>query len=131
MVISRAPTRASTLRPASPTGTEYLFWRTVTSALASTRTEEGSVVSNGSSGSARNSGRSLASASPTVSERPVIVRSRSATQPARTSWFSAARSETSGTGTRWRRRNRPTSPSTPPFSCAPSRPARVNAESNM
>jgi hypothetical protein len=29
---------------------------------------------------------------------------------------------TLGTGTRWRRRNRPTSPSTPPFSCAPSIP---------
>ena len=35
-----------------------------------------------------------------------------------------------GTGTRWLRRNRPTSPSTPPFSCAPSIPGVVKIESN-
>ena len=41
--------------------------------------------------------------------------------------FSSARSATRGTGTRWLRRKRPTSPSTPPFSCAPSMPGVVNA----
>ena len=36
--------------------------------------------------------------------------------------LSAASDPTCGTGVRWRRRNRPISPSTPPSSCTPSKP---------
>ena len=74
--ISVAPIAALTRSPASATGTEYRFWRTVTSALASTRTVVVSVASNGA-GSARSSGRSAASCSATVTGRPAIRRPRS------------------------------------------------------
>jgi len=38
----------------------------------------------------------------------------------RVDWYGRSASvATFGTGTRWVRRNRPPSPSTPPFSCAP------------
>ena len=78
--------------------------------------------SNASGGSPRSSGASASNAAPTVTGRPVITRSSSATSPAAIRSLSSAREATLGTGTRWRRRNRPISPSTPPFSCAPSMP---------
>ena len=72
-------------------------------------------ASNGSGGSASSNGRSAAHASPTVPGRPSIRRPRSCSQPASSIWLSSARSATCGTGTKWLRRWRPTSPSTPPF----------------
>lgn len=58
--------------------------------------------------------RSWSSICPTGSEQSTIVRSRSAQQAASKRSFSSVSDSTLGTGTRWRRRNRPTSPSTPP-----------------
>ena len=65
-----------------------------------------------------------------VTGRPVIIRPSSRMSAAAISWFSVASDVTTGTGTRWRRRNRPISPSTPPFSCAPSLPGTQKNESN-
>src|SRR5689334_19242308 len=73
-------------------------------------------------------GCSAANAAATVTGRPVITRPSSIMSPSAISWFSAASDATTGTGTRWRRRNRPISPSTPPFSCAPSRPGTQKNE---
>jgi hypothetical protein len=90
--------------------------------LVSTRHDSAAVMSNGASGSGRSSGSSRAAACPTVSVRAAIRRASSAASAVAISAFSSARLATFGTGVRWRRRNRPTSPSTPPFSCAPSMP---------
>ena len=79
-------------------------------------------VGNGEAGSGLSTSISCESLAPTVSDRPVIVRSRSRMQHANSRSLSSARSATSGTGTKWFRRNLPTSPSTPPFSWAPSMP---------
>ena len=73
---------------------------------------------------------SAANAAATITGRPVITRPSSTMSAALISWFSAASDATAGTGTRWRRRNRPISPSTPPFSCAPSLPGMQKKESN-
>ena len=65
--------------------------------------------------------RSAASASPTRLARGRRSAARSsAKQPSSSSSLSSFSDADLGTGTRWRRRKRPTSPSTPPFSCAPS-----------
>jgi hypothetical protein len=71
------------------TGTEYLFWRTVTSDFASTRTVVVSVASNGA-GTARSSGRSTASCSATVVGRPAIRRDRSPSDASASSRFSCS-----------------------------------------
>jgi hypothetical protein len=76
------------------------------------------------------SSTSAPSASPTVSRRPRIVRLRSAMHAAAKMSLSSASEATSGSGTTCERRKRPTSPSTPPFSWAPSLPVRVNSEEN-
>jgi len=76
----------------------------VTSALESTLGLAVSAVSKGSAGSGRSRQASRPSASPTVSRRPRIVRFRSATDAARSSWLSSPSVETSGTGTRCMRR---------------------------
>jgi hypothetical protein len=60
----------------------------------------------------------------------VITRPSSVMSAAAISWFSAASDATDGTGVRWRRRNRPISASTPPFSCAPAWPGMQKNESN-
>jgi hypothetical protein len=52
-----------------------------------------------------------------------------ASAPAITSW-SAANDATFGIGVKCVRRNRPISPSTPPFSCAPSLPGMQKNDSN-
>ena len=79
-------------------------------------------ASNGSSGSGRRKRRSPSNASPTVSRRPSTWRPSSSASAARNNASSSLMSATSGTGTRCRRRKRPTSPSTPPFSWAPCSP---------
>ena len=60
-----------------------------------------------------------ANAAPIVTGRPVMTRPSSVASAAAINSFSSSRQATSGIGTRWRRRNRPISPSTPPFSGAP------------
>ncbi len=75
-------------------------------------------------------GCSAANAAATVTGRPVITRPSSMMSAAAIRWFSAASDATAGTGTRCRRRNRPISPSTPPFSCAPCWPGMQKNESN-
>jgi hypothetical protein len=90
----------------------------------------GLAASNGTAGSGRSTPSSRSSASPTVSRRPAIVRGRSLIDAAASRSLSSAGERSAGTGTRWLRRKRPTSPSTPPFSCAPSLPRRVNSEVN-
>src|SRR4051795_1950296 len=62
-----------------------------------------------------------------LAEREAAAKAKekaSAASAAASRAFSSANVATSGTGTRWVRRNRPPSPSTPPFSCAPSFPGR-------
>ena len=86
--------------------------------------------SNISAGSGISAGCSAANAAATVTGRPVITRPSSRMPAAAIRWFSAASDATAGTGTRCRRRNRPTSPSTPPFSWAPSLPGMQKNESN-
>ena len=61
-------------------------------------------------------GASAVNAAPIVTGRPVMTRASSARSPGATPQASPR----SGPAPRWRRRNRPTSPSTPPFSCAQS-----------
>ena len=104
-------------------------WRTQTLALASTRHDKRAATSKTSWGSGRSSGSSLAAAAPTVSARALILRASSRTSAAARATLSAASDPTCGTGVRWRRRNRPISPSTPPFSCAPSMPGMQKNES--
>jgi hypothetical protein len=65
------------LGPASETGAEYWFWRTVTNALASTNGRACSKLSNGSAGNGRSNSISSDSAWPIVTRRPRIVRDRS------------------------------------------------------
>ena len=83
-----------------------------------------SPTSKGSAGSGRRWGCSRAKCSATVIRRASMRRMSSRRSPSATSSFSSAREETLGMGTMWRRRNRPISPSTPPFSWAPSLPGR-------
>ena len=82
----------------------------------------GTAASKGSAGSGPSVGRSASAICLTVASRPAMWRASSERSAASSSAFSSARLCTRGTGTRWRRRKRPTSPSTPPFSCAPAMP---------
>jgi hypothetical protein len=79
-------------------------------------------VANGSGGNGSSRPRSAAKSSPTVAARPATWRASSAASASASRAFSSASDATFGTGTNQRRRNRPISPSIPPFSCAPSGP---------
>src|SRR5919108_3656637 len=76
-------------------------------------------ASNGSAGRGNRWGCSAAKSSPTVLVRWPIRRASSAASAACKCWLSSPIVATTGMGTRCRRRKRPPSPSTPPFSWAP------------
>ena len=119
---SEADNRTVTRRPISRAGTEYWLQRTMIWAYRSTRGVRVSQVGNGSAGSGASSGRSAAKSVPTVVSRFPIRRWSSLASAAARSSLSSAMESTTGIGTQWVRRNRPPSPSTPPFSCEPSGP---------
>lgn len=108
--------------PMNRAGTLYWQQRTITCAYLSTRGVRVSAVSNGSPGSGRSSPRSNAQLCPTVIVRLPIRRRSSASSAASSSALSSSMESTTGIGTQWLRRNRPPSPSTPPFSWLPSCP---------
>ena len=107
--------------PMNRAGTLYWLQRTITCAYRSTRGVRVSAVSNGSSGSGRSSVFSNAQSAPTLFARLPIRRAVVGVVPALEQLveFSSIES-TTGIGTQWVRRNRPPSPSTPPFSWLPS-----------
>jgi hypothetical protein len=96
-------------------GAEYALVRMRTRLWPSTRAKLNSTRLNPSLAIGSRWSRSSASASPTVSWRPSMVRASSSRQPANSMAFSSSRLRALGTGTRWLRRKNPTSPSTPPF----------------
>ena len=79
-------------------------------------------MANGSGGSGSSSPRSAAKSCPMLAARPAICRASSAASASASRAFSSASDAARGTGTNQRRRNRPISPSIPPFSWAPSGP---------
>jgi hypothetical protein len=84
-----------------------------------------SVLSNApASGSARNNGRSWASWSAIVAGLPWMRGTRSCSLASRSMTFSCATDSTAGTGNEVVAPEQRTSPSTPPFSCAPCSPDR-------
>ena len=102
--------------PMNRAGTEYWLQRTITCAYRSTRGVNVSAVSNGSAGSGRSNSRSKAQSCPTLMVRLPMRRRSSASSQSRSSALSSSIESTTGIGTQWLRRNRPPSPSTPPFS---------------
>ena len=108
-----------TFRPIRWAGTEYFAIRTVIRLDLSTRGCSVRPGSNRSYGSGDSSACSTAKSWPTVRIRDAIRRLSSAASQARILALSSARESTTGMGVKCVRRNRPTSPSTPPFSCAP------------
>src|SRR6476660_9447512 len=99
-------------------------------AYRSTRGAIVSAVSNGSAGSGRSSVFSNAQSWPTLVTRLLMRRASSASSAASNSALSSSIESTTGMGTQWLRRNRPPSPSTPPFSWLPSCPGWQYQASN-
>ena len=113
---SLAVSRTRTRVPISRAGTEYRHLPAGTRPYRSARGHSTVPVSNGPEGSASSRGASAAKSSPTLAARYSICRPSPAASASASRAFSSASDPARGTGTIQRRRNRPISPSTPPFS---------------